>query len=393
MPAGREHDLVLLGATGFTGGLAAEYLAAAVPAGASWAIAGRDRARLEAVRERLGAAGAVREPKLALADVTDHDSMRRLARSARVVATTVGPYIRHGDPLVAACAEVGTDYVDLCGEPEFVDRCYVRHHARASETGARLVHACGFDSIPHDLGALFCVQRLPEGVPVRMEGFARARGGFSAGTYHSVLIALSRLRQNAQAAQERRRVEPWPADRRVSGGHGLPRRDGAVGAWVLPALTIDAQIVLRSARALERYGPDFSYSHYFAIKRLPGALAAVGAVAGLAVAAQIAPARSLLEGRMSSGDGPTAEQRAQGWFSVHFVAEGGGRQVVCEVRGGDPGYGETAKMLAESALCLTYDELPEAAGQLTTAVAMGDALIERLRRAGISFEEHAEPPG
>jgi short subunit dehydrogenase-like uncharacterized protein len=387
MAEDREHDVVLFGATGFTGGLTAEYLARHAPEGTRWALAGRNRSKLEAVRERLEARPGIEAPELIEADSTDAGSLRRVAKSTRVLATTVGPYIKYGDPLVGACAEAGTDYLDLTGEPEFVDRSYVRHHERAQETGARLVHACGFDSIPHDLGALFTVGRLPQGVPLKVEGYVRAGGTFSGGTYQSALAGFSRLRQNVQAARERKALEPRDPSRRVHGVRGLPRRDAELGGYVLPMPTIDPQIVLRSARALERYGPDFSYGHYGVLKELKTTLAVVGGVGGLIAAAQIPPARSWLEGRKLSGDGPTPEQRAKGWFAVRFVGEGGGQRVVCEVRGGDPGYGETAKMLSEAALCLAHDDLPETAGEVTTAQAMGQPLIDRLSNAGIEFAQ------
>jgi len=386
MSPDREHDIVLFGATGFTGALTAEYLTGAMPDGASWALAGRNRAKLDALRGRLSVREGATEPELLEADVTDLPSLRRIANGARVVISTVGPYIHYGDPLVAACAEAGTDYVDLTGEPEFVDRCYVRHHARAVESGARLVHACGFDSIPHDLGALFTVGHLPEGVPLKVEGFVRAGGTFSGGTYQSALAAMSRVRKMAGAASERKKAEPRrDGGRKVSGIKGVPRHESTLDAWVLPFPTIDPQIVLRSARALDVYGPNFSYGHYVAIKRLPVAVGGVAGLAGLAGLVQIPPARKLLESRFKSGHGPTAEQRAKAWFNVRFVGEGGGQRVVCEVSGGDPGYGETAKMLSESALCLANDDLPQTAGQVTTAQAMGEALTSRLTEAGITF--------
>jgi short subunit dehydrogenase-like uncharacterized protein len=386
--ADRPHDLVVFGATGFTGGLTAEYLARHAPAQTRWALAGRSQAKLEAVRERLAAI----EPRCAdlpllHADVTDEGSLRDVAEAGRVVITTVGPYVHHGEPLVAACAKAGTDYVDLTGEPEFVDRMYLLHHEEAERSGARIVHACGFDSIPHDLGVLFTVEQLPEGVPLRVRGFVRAGGKPSAGTFHSAVTAFSRVRQTNAAHAQRRRAEPGPAQgRRVSSLKDLGRREASLGAWALPMPTIDPQVVKRSAARLDRYGPDFAYGHYLAIKRLPAAVGLVGGVGGLFAAAQVPPARRWLLGRMTSGDGPSAEQREQGWFKVRFLGEGGGRRVVTEVAGGDPGYGETSKMLAESALCLAGDDLPATSGQVTTAVAMGDALIARLQRAGISFE-------
>src|ERR687891_2339899 len=149
MAAERAHDIAVFGATGFTGELTAEYLAGHAPAETRWALAGRNRSKLEQVRERLaGIEPRCAELPLLHADAEDPESLREVAAASRVVITTVGPYINYGEPLVAACAEAGADYVDLTGEPEFVDRMYVRHHKRAEESGARIVHACGFDAIP-----------------------------------------------------------------------------------------------------------------------------------------------------------------------------------------------------------------------------------------------------
>ncbi|MER6788941.1 saccharopine dehydrogenase NADP-binding domain-containing protein [Streptomyces sp. NPDC000658] len=376
----RPYDIVLFGATGFVGTLTAEYLAAHAPAEVRWAIAGRDETRLRRLRERLGVdVGVVR------ADVSDPASLRALAEQARVVATTVGPYVRYGEELVAACADTGADYLDLTGEPEFVDLMYVRHDARARETGARLIHACGFDSVPHDLGAYFTVRQLPEGVPLTVDGFVTADASFSGGTFASALGQFARGRQMVAAARERGRHEPRLVGRRATAPMGAPRFAPEVGAWALPLPTVDAQIVLRSARALQRYGPDFRYRHYAAVRRLPVAVGGVAAVGALAAAAQVPPARRWLSGRLKPGEGPSARKRARSWFSVRFVGEGGGRRVYTEVAGGDPGYDETAKMFAEAALALVCDALPPTAGQVTTAVAMGDALTGRLTRAGIRF--------
>ncbi|QFZ73259.1 saccharopine dehydrogenase [Streptomyces fagopyri] len=376
----RAYDIVLFGATGFVGALTAEYLAAHAPEGLRWAIAGRDRKKLERLRE--GLAGA---PDVIRADTSEPASLRELAHRARVVATTVGPYIVHGEELVAACADAGTDYLDLTGEPEFVDLMYVRHDARARETGARLVHACGFDSIPHDLGAYFTVRQLPEGVPLRVDGFVRTQAMFSGGTFASALTQFARGRQILTAARDRGRHEPRLLERRASAPVGAPRYAKEVGAWALPLPTIDPQIVRRSARELGRYGPDFRYRHYAAVQRLPIAVGGVAAVGAVFAAAQLPPARRWLSDRIKPGEGPSAERRARSWFSVRFVGEGGGKRVFTEVAGGDPGYDETAKMFAESALSLAFDDLPRTAGQVTTAVAMGDALIARLRAAGITF--------
>ncbi|GAB1508667.1 saccharopine dehydrogenase family protein [Actinophytocola sp. KF-1] len=387
MSVGREFDVVLFGATGFTGGLTAEYLAAHAPNGCRWAIAGRSREKLLAVRERLAEINPLcGDLDLLVADVTDRESLRAVVTRSRVVVTTVGPYLRYGEPLVAVCAETGTDYLDLTGEPEFVDRMYLDHHDAAVASGARLVHSAGFDSIPYDLGVLFTVEQLPEGVPLDVQGYVSASASFSAGTYHSAITAFSRLRQMSAIARRRREVEGRPEGGRVvRGAKGRPRFEKDAEAWVLPAPTIDPQVVLRSARALDRYGPAFRYGHYLAVKKLPVAAGIVGAVGAAVVLAQVPPTRDWMLSRMASGDGPSEERRDKAWFRARFVGTGGGRRVVTEVSGGDPGYGETAKMLAESALCLAFDDLPKTSGQVTTAVAMGDKLIRRLVRAGLTF--------
>jgi short subunit dehydrogenase-like uncharacterized protein len=380
----RSYDLVLVGASGFTGGLTAEYLVKHAPDGMRWALAGRNRGKLEAVRERLGSAASGVE--ILECDVTDAGSVRSVAEATRVLITTVGPYLQHGEPFVAACAAAGTDYVDLTGEPEFVDRMFLTHHATAERSGARIVHACGFDSIPHDLGVQFTVEQLPEDVPLEVHGYVTVGGRPSGGTFASSVGAMSRLRKASAAHRERRAQDPAPAPgRRVRALSGRPGFDRRIGKWVLPMPTIDPQIVVRSAAALERYGPDFSYSHLAAFKNPAVAAATVGGIAAFVAVAQIPPARPLLLKLLPAGQGPSPEQIEKSWFRVRFVGEGAGRLVETQVSGGDPGYGETSKMLAESALCLAFDELPETAGMVTTAVAMGPVLRERLMAQGIDF--------
>ena len=380
MAAEREYDVLMFGCTGFTGALTAEYLAANAPASTRWALAGRNMGKLEQLREKLGV-----DVPLVKADVTDEKSIGEAAAASRVVITTVGPYIEYGEPLVKACAEHGTDYTDLTGEPEFVDTVYVKHHQRAVETGARIVHACGFDSVPHDLGVLFTVQQLPEGVPLRVRGMVRSNATLSGGTFASALGAFSRARQMKQAHAARRKVEPRVEGRRVRTVARRPHHDAEAGYWLVPLPTIDPFVVRRSAAALERYGPDFTYSHYAAAKKLPSVVGGIGLVGGLAAAAQVPPLRRFLMARLPQGQGPSEERRARSYFSVRFIGEGGGRTVHTEVRGGDPGYTETAKMLAESALCLAFDDNPDTSGQVTTAVAMGQNLLDRLVKAGLQF--------
>jgi short subunit dehydrogenase-like uncharacterized protein len=382
-----DHDIVVLGATGFTGELTAAYLAEHAPSGLRWALAGRNQDKLEAVRARLVKIDpALSELPLVQADSSDAASLKALAESTRVVITTVGPYLEYGEPLVAACAAAGTDYVDLTGEPEFVDRMYLAHHDAAVASGARLVHACGFDSIPHDLGAWFTVQQLGSSAPITLRGVVRAGGTASGGTFHSAMGAMSRARQMREAMVARRKKEPRPVGRSSRAVAGKPHRDRTLGLYLLPMPTIDPFVVARSGAALESYGPDFRYSHFAGLKTLRYTLAGAAGVSGLLVAAQVKPVRNFLKSRIKQGDGPSEERRATSWFTVDFVGESAARTVHTRVAGGDPGYGETAKMLAESALCLALDDNPKTSGQVTTATAMAENLVPRLQKAGITFE-------
>jgi short subunit dehydrogenase-like uncharacterized protein len=382
--AERQYDVALLGATGFTGALTAEYLAHNAPGTTRLALAGRSQAKLEDVRRKLGEGHS--ELPLVRVDVNDPDSLQSLAESTKVLITTVGPYINYGEPVVAACAAAGTDYVDLTGEPEFVDLMWLRYHEQAEETGARLVHSCGFDSIPYDLGALFSVNHVPEGEAIALEGFVRAGGAPSGGTFHSAVHIMGRLRHGVRVARERREREERPTDRRIRGIAGRPHNERAAGGWVVPFPTIDPQTVLRSARALEKYGPDFTYSHYLVVGSLPKAAGLATGAGALVALAQLPPTRSALLKLKDPGEGPSPERRAKSWFRVLFRLKTDRLTVMTAVSGGDPGYGETSKMLSESALCLAHDDLPQLAGQLTPAVAMGQPLIDRLQNAGIKFE-------
>ncbi len=388
MSTARTYDLVLLGATGFTARLATAHLAAHRPADLRWALAGRSRERLEQARD----AAAELDPRLAelpieIVELTDAAGLADLAASTAVLVNATGPYLVHGEPVVRACAESGTDYVDLTGEPEFVDRMYALHHATAVRTGARLVHACGFDSVPHDLGALHAVRQVPaqhRAGPIALRGIVRATGGVSGGTVASMLNAVSRLKPMKEAAAARGRLEAPPVGRTSTAVTGRPHRDPVTGSWLLPLPAIDQQIIARSGAALADFGPQVTYSHYAGIKRLPvlvGALAGVGVGLG---AAQIGPVRRAVAKRLPQGTGPDDATRAAASFTVDFVAEHRGGTTHTQVRGPDP-YDVSGIALAEAALSLAFDDNPAVLGQVTTAQAMGDRLTARLEQHGISF--------
>jgi short subunit dehydrogenase-like uncharacterized protein len=382
----RPYDVIVFGATGFTGRLTAEYLAQkGKDSAVRWAIAGRSAARLAEIKAALEAIDpSAANVGILEASADDPASLERMARSTRVVLTTVGPYAEHGEPVVAACVHEGTDYVDITGEPGFVSSMVERYDAAARERGVRVVNCCGFDSIPHDLGALFTVSQLPANEPMVVEGFVRATSMFSGGTWQSALGELGNLRHR----RRHRAPRAASSERKVHGLRPSVRYERRLGAWVCPLPTIDPLIVLRSARALDAYGPDFRYGHYAQVRSALSLAALIGGTAAVIALAQLGPTRELLRKLYPSGKGPSAEERARASFEVTFRGKATSRQVLTRVSGGDPGYSETAKMVAESALCLAFDRerLPSRAGVLTPAVAMGELLRERLQQAGIRFE-------
>lgn len=380
----RAHDVVVFGATGFTGGLVCEHLGRHAPEGTRWAIAGRDERRLFALRDRLE---RLRVPPRAalIADVGDERSLRTMAESAQVVLTTVGPYARYGLPVVRAAVEAGSDYVDITGEPAFVDRCIELHDASARERGLRIVNSCGFESVPDDLGALFTAKQLPRDVPMTIEAFVRMRATFSGGTWNTAIAGMASARENTVG---RRRPRPRDAARRVRATPRRVRWEPHLEAWVVPMPTIENEVVLRSARALDVFGPDFRFGHHLRVRSLRGVFGLVAGVGGVAALAQLGPTRAMLEQVRKPGEGPDAAQRARSWFELTLIGEAGSHRVITTVSGGDPGYDETAKMVAESALCLALDRasLPQRAGVITPAVAMGDRLRERLQKVGVRFQ-------
>jgi short subunit dehydrogenase-like uncharacterized protein len=378
----RTYDLVLLGATGFTGRLTAEHLARRLHGTTTrWAIAGRDQAKLDDLRRELSGDVGVE-----VADVTDDASLAALARSTRVLATTVGPYARFGEPVVAACVDAATEYADITGEPGFVRRIRERFDAPARDAGIRLVSCCGFDSVPHDLGVAFTVGHLPDDAPITVRGYVHATGTFSGGTARSAVGAIAERSLPRAGRRSDRAV------REVASV--LPRihRVRELDAWGVPLPTIDPAVVLRSARELPGYGLRFRYGHFAEVGSLPVVVAGVTAVGSLAAMASLPPTRALLERVLpSSGEGPSPERRAQSHFRVSFVGVADGRRVVTRVSGGDPGYDETAKMLGEAALALALDGRGDAAGHVTPAIGLGEGYRSRLEDQGLRFEVLDDP--
>lgn len=375
-------DIVVFGATGFTGGLLASYLSHAAPLAVRLGVAGRNRAKLEEVRARTGGRAEIIE-----ASVDDYDSLLRMASRARVIATTVGPYARFGEPVVRAAIEGGAHCLDITGEPSYVADILEKHHARAQAAALKIVSCCGFDSIPHDLGVLYTVRQLDTSRPISIEGIVQAKGGISGGTWHSAVNAFSDMKasQRANEALRYRGDDGQKLDRIGPTKLGV-RKEPRVKGWIAPMPTIDPEIVLRSAGIIG-YGPRFRYGHYMRAGSIVD-LAALGVgVGGVVALSQLAPTRNLLLKWKSPGEGQDEATRAKNFFRVTFLAEQEGRSLTTQVAGGDPGYTETAKMLGESALSIIVDgdRLPTRFGVLTPAAALGEPLIDRLNAAGLRF--------
>jgi len=410
MSAARDLDVVVFGATGFTGRLVAEYLAGHAPSEARIGLAGRSQDKLARVRSELP--GAAAAWPLITADSSDPGSLTALAEATKVVLTTVGPYARGGLALVEACAAAGTDYADLAGEVLFMRDSIDRHGAAAEAGGAKIVHACGFDSIPSDLGVLLLHEAAQADGTGALEEttllVAAMRGGFSGGTVASIKGQLDEMR--ADPARKRVAVDPYSLspDRDSEPDLGKqpdvrpPGRDVQLGgSWVAPFVmaSVNTRVVRRS-NALQdwAYGPRLRYSEVmgFGHGRLAPVLAG-GTAAGLGALAgglTFKPTRALLDRVLPSpGEGPSEEARRKGFFKIEVHGRTkNGAHYVCRVEAqGDPGYAATAVMLGEAALCLALDEdrLPARAGVLTPATGIGAPLAERLRAAGHTYEAAA----
>ena len=407
----RELDVVVWGATGFTGRLVAEYLLQTYGAGERlrWAMGGRNEAKLREVRSELCGAAGVAEDQvpLVLGDAADAESMTELARRTRVVCTTVGPYAKYGTPLVAACARTGTDYCDLTGEVQWMRKMIDAHHEEARASGARLVHTCGFDCIPSDIGVHFVQHQMRERhgvasprIKYRVKGFS---GGASGGTIASMMNMLDEAGQDSSVLRVMN--DPYglnPEGERAGADQGdrvAPAYDTDFGAWTGPFVmaAVDTRVVRRTNALLGYpYGKDFRYDEAMLMGSGPlGLTKAIGLTAGLGAgmaALQFGAVRRLAQRRLPSpGEGPSPEQREKGYFDVRLFAahpDDPGKSLRARVTGDrDPGYGSTSKMLAESAVCLAQDELAAEGGCLTPAAAMGDALLQRLRAsAGLTFD-------
>ncbi len=402
----RDFDVVVWGATGFTGALVAEYLLSQYGADGSlrWAIGGRSDDKLATLKEALGPQAATLP--CIVADSFDEQKLAAMAASTQVVISTVGPYAKYGSPLVAACVAEGTHYCDLAGEAQWIRQMIDQHHAAAIDSGARIVHCCGFDSVPMDIGVWFLQQeamRRHGSYCTSITMLVKAmRGGASGGTVASMLNLIKEARADRDIA--RVLGDPYglnPADER-RGPDGREQRnvrfDEGVGAWTAPFVmaAINTKVVRRSHALLDYpWGRDFRYREATMMGKGPSgwlkASAMTAGLGGFVVAAGFDFSRGLLERFVlpEPGEGPSREQREAGFFDLRQFGElADGTVIRSRITGDrDPGYGSTSKMLSECGVCLTKDELASGGGVLTPTAAMADTLLNRLQEnAGLSFE-------
>lgn len=378
----REFDIIVYGATGYTGRLVAEYLKD--KAGLKWAMAGRSQAKLEEVRDLIGAPA---DTPLVVADASDPASLDAMAKRTKVVLTTVGPYQLYGNELVAACVANGTDYTDLCGEPAWMRQKIDEHHEAAKASGARIVFSAGFDSIPFDLGVLMLQRHATEkfgGPAPRVKGRVRAmQGKFSGGTAASLKATM------AAAAKDRALIGYLTNPFSLAGGFegpaqpagNAPEYDEGLGSWATSFIMapINTKNVHRTNALLGHpYGADFVYDEMLLTG--PGE-------AGKQAAEFVAKTPMIgTENDPKPGEGPTKEERDSGFYDVLFVGEyPDGKRALYSVKGDrDPGYGSTSKMIAETAIALVENDGP--GGVTTPGAALGSKLVDRLEaHAGLTF--------
>ncbi len=393
----RNYHVVLFGATGFTGSLVAEFLHQQYGEELKWAIAGRNQDKLQQLSAKCGAVPWI------VADVSDQNSLNALAAQTKVVCSTVGPYSLYGSPVVAACIDQGTHYCDLTGEVPWIRQMIDRHHSAAQDKGIKIVHCCGFDSIPSDMGVFFLQQAVNQEtgaycnrISMRVKG---TRGGLSGGTYASMKEVAAAAAQDSNVAKLLFNPYGLNPDVRFQ-GPDVPDQMGAgyddhYKAYTAPFImaSINTRIVRRThALTGFKYGLDFQYDEAMLTGR--GWTAKLKAKILSSVIRQMSsPKKSVFKSMVDkimpkSGDGPSAQQREQGFFSLGMLGvTPAGQTFRASIKGDrDPGYGSTAKMLGESAVCLALDDLPEVYGVITPALAMGNSILTRLQQnSGLSF--------
>jgi short subunit dehydrogenase-like uncharacterized protein len=377
----RAFDIILFGATGFTGQLVVQYLAAHVGEESfRLAIAGRDTAKLEQIRAALPTShnpiGLIR------ADVHDEASLLRMAEQGKVLMSTVGPYNWYGESLIKACVTAKTNYLDITGEPAFVHGMYKLYHQPAMAAGISVVNCCGFDSIPADLGVWLTAKVLPVDQPKTIRAYIRTNASFSGGTWTTAIHALYQRAQNG----ERLHSGPKHPDTPL-----LPLRihfNKELKRWAIPMPVVDPHIVKRSMHNVPQdYGVAVAYGQFFTVPRLLDVVKIILPIAAIAIGVRIKLVRNWLFSRFPPGTGPTSAKRAASTFEVRVIGTTHDHRAETIISGGDPGYDETAKMLSQASFTLLHRLRTErlVPGVRTPVEALGDELVIRLRTEGIKI--------
>lgn len=402
----RQFDIILFGATSFVGEILTKYMLDQQPLNGEvkWAIAGRSPTKLNQLKLSLG--DAAEALPIVVADTDNQASIDAMCGSTKVIASTVGPYALYGEPVIQSCAALGTDYCDLTGEPQWIHKMLGRHEAAANKSGARIVNCCGFDSIPSDLGVYFLQQRSKQTLKqhcniVKMRVKAM-KGGASGGTIASMLNAIKEAMQDKNI--RKKIASPYAL---CPAGHGFKVKqinlksaqyDKDVQAWIAPFVmaAINVRVVHRSNALLHKqYGENFLYDEAMITgpkaKGGMGAAALTAGLGGFMLAALLPPTRWLMEKTIlpKPGEGPSPQAQLEGYYDLRFIGTTpDGQTISCKVTGDrDPGYGSTAKMLGQAALCLAQDMNEKPGGFWTPASLFGEKIIARLEaRAGLTFD-------
>ncbi len=384
----RKYDIVIFGATGFTGNLVAEYFARNVSSKkVKWAIAGRNINKLEVVKINLMHLNPeCAEVGVLECNADDLKSLEKVTKQATVIVTTVGPFVQHGENLVQACVNTATNYCDITGEPEFVKSVLKKQNAAAREKGIYIINCCGFDSIPADAGAFFTAMQLPANEIKTIRGFVSTNASFSGGTFASAINAMADAGKNLSVFPNKDNDDKNTPKKRIKNTIYF---DKTLKKWAIPMPVIDPWMVMRTGRyQKDVFGDDFEYAQFVSVNTLPQTIGLVGMVGALVAGAQIPPVKNLMLQYRKSGEGPSQEERDKSYFKVIFIGESETKNVITKVSGGDPGYTETSKMLSETALTLLENlgKLKVVGGVLTPCGALGKLLIEKLQTKGIKFE-------
>ncbi len=398
----KPYDLVVFGATSFVGKILCQYMVNTYPEGEiRWAIAGRSQSKLDELKTSLGEPGA--NLPIIIADAANKEQLSAMCEQAKVIVSTVGPYALYGEPLVAICAESGTDYCDLTGEAQWIAAMLAKYEDKAKDSGARIINCCGFDSIPSDLGVLFLQEKSKSEyneycyrVKMRVKA---AKGGVSGGTVASMINIAKQAA--ADPALRRQLVNPYVL---CPDGHPFFARqannnkakfDADFKKWTAPFVmeAINARVVHRSNALLgAKYGKNFLYDEAMLSKGKGAATGMSLGLGGFMLGATIGPVRSLMEKFFlpKPGEGPSPEEQENGYFNLHFFGETAtGKTMRCKVTGDrDPGYGSTAKMLSETAIFMATQLSDDVKGGFwTPSTGLGLPLVDRLvEKAGLTFE-------